>query len=279
MAGGVAGPGAEGVMRRGRTLWLTVMLAATVAAWAQRANGQDKPALAPVPKECLAPAAAVVAGLPLPNIAVALKERKKITILAIGGTSASLRGPVSGGHYAIVERFLESTFKGLDVVVVHRGVSGELASHAAERIRIEVALTGADLLLWQLGTADALARVPPAEFHESVSQTIAWLKRHKIDVVLVGLRYARSMANDAHYQAIRAAIQAVGKEHNVLRIGRYDAEETLARIRAEQGVTISEAEVTEVGYSCMAEHLARAIASGLFVTGAPPKAPPGRKEP
>jgi hypothetical protein len=42
---------------------------------------------------------------------------------------------VSGGHYAIVEHFLETIFKGLDVQIVHRGVSGELAADAAERIK------------------------------------------------------------------------------------------------------------------------------------------------
>ena len=90
----------------------------------------------------------MIADSPLPNIAVALKERKKIAILAIGSTSASLRGPVSRSHYAIVERFLESTFNGLDVVIVHRGVSGELAADAGARIKNEVALADPDL--WRL---------------------------------------------------------------------------------------------------------------------------------
>ena len=68
---------------------------------------------------------------------------------------------------------LESTFKGLDVEVVHRGVSGELAADAAERIKTEVALNDADLVLWQLGTADALAQVPVAAFYVTVTQTSA----------------------------------------------------------------------------------------------------------
>ena len=177
--------------------------------------------LSPVPKACETPGAQVIADSPLPNIAAALKERKKITILAIGSTSASLRGPVSGGHYAIVERFLESTFKGLDVVIVHRGVSGELAADAGARIKTEVALADPDLVLWQLGTADVIAQVPVADFYVAVSETVAWLKEHKIDVILVGLRYVRSMAKDLHYQAIRAAIDDIAKKQMVLRNGRY----------------------------------------------------------
>jgi lysophospholipase L1-like esterase len=238
-------------------------------------HGQGGQILAPVPKACETPGVSVIADSPLPNIAIALKERKKINILAIGATSASLRGPVSGGYYAVVERFLESTFKGLDVAVVQRGVSGELASDAAERIKTEVALNEADLVLWQLGTADALAQVPVAEFFATVSEAVAWLKEHKVDVILVGLRYTRSMAKDLHYQAMRTAIQEVAKDQNVLRIGRYEAEETLERIRGEQGgVPISPAEVSEASYVCMAEYLARAIAAGLFVREPSPLKPP-----
>ena len=177
------------------TLVAVAFTAATVA-WVSSVHGQGSPVLRPVPKACESPGAQVIADSPLPNIVVALKERKKITILAIGSTSASLRGPVSGGHYAIVERFLESTFKGLDVVIVHRGVSGELAADAGARIKTEVALADPDLVLWQLGTADALAQIPVADFYVAVSETVSWLKEHKIDVILVGLRYARSMTSD-----------------------------------------------------------------------------------
>jgi acyl-CoA thioesterase I len=250
---------------------VTAVLVAMVAVWPCAPQAQ---VLAPIPKACEAPGATVIAASPLPNVANALKERKKITILAIGSTSASLRGPVSGGYYAIVGRFLKSTFKDVEVKIVHRGVSGELAADAAERIKTEVALAEADLVLWQLGTADAFAQVPVANFYVAVSDTVVWLKEHKIDVILVGLRYARSMARDLHYQAIRTAIQEIAKAHNVLRIGRYDAEETLEKVRREQGVLLSEAEVTEAGYVCMAEYLARAIAAGLFAKEAPPGAPP-----
>jgi hypothetical protein len=112
--------------------------------------------------------------------------------------------------------------------------------------------------------------VPVADFYVAVSETVAWLKDRKIDVILVGLRYAHSMAGDLHYQAIRAAIQEVAKERKVLRISRYDAEETLEKIRREQGEPTSGLEVSEAGYACMAEYLARAIAVGIFAKESAP---------
>lgn len=251
------------------------LLGAILVGWQPAARAQDDPVLTPVPKACEVPGENVIAASPLPNVATALRDRKKITILAIGSTSAAVRGPSS--YYAVVERILEATFKGVDVQVVNRGVSGELAADAAERIRTEVSLTNAELVLWQLGTADALAQVPVADFYLTVTDAVTWLKEHRIDVILVGLRYARSMTRDLHYQAIRTAIKDIAAKQNVLRISRYEAEETLERIRREQGTPLSEAAATESSYVCMAEYLARAIAAGLFLRPTPPKAAPSRK--
>lgn len=274
MAAGVEGARRQARLTRAGWLAFPVLWALGLPP----AAGQDRAPMAPLPKQCEAPSVeARIDGSPLPNVARVLKERKKITILAIGGTSASLRGPVSGGHYAIVEKLLETTFRGLDVEIVHRGVSGELAADAAERIKTELALVKADLVLWQVGAADAFAQLPVENFTGTVVEAIKWLKEHDADVILVGMRYAQSMARDPQYQAIRKAIQVIAREQNVLRIGRYDAEATMDRIRSEQGVEISEAEVTEAGYVCLAEYLARAIAAGLFVAEKPPGQAPARQ--
>lgn len=237
------------------------------------AHAQNPPALPPVPKPCEAVGVQVTSSTsPLPNVAAALKDRKKITILAIGSTSGSLRGPASAGNYGIVEKYLEDNFKGLDVSIVHRGVSGELATDASGRIKNEVALTSADLVLWQLGTADAMAQVPVADFYVAVKDTLGWLRERKVDVILVGLRYARTMAGDLHYQAMRTAIREVAKEQNVIRISRYEAEETLQKIKqGPDGATASDTADGEAAYACMAEYLARAIAAALFVRDAPAK--------
>jgi hypothetical protein len=241
------------------------------AAWAQ----EPAPVPTPLSKACQVGDTAIETEHPLPNVAAALKDRKELRILAIGASSGRRDG--RGSYTSQIEKLLEQANKGIDVVIINRGVSGELAADAAERIKTEVALNDTDLVLWQLGTADALAQVPVADFHVAVSETIEWLKEHKVDVILVGLRYTHSMVRDLHYQAVRAAIQDIAKTSNVLRIGRYEAEEVLERIRREQaGPPISEAEVSEASYVCMAEYLARAIAAGLFVREPPSSKPPAK---
>jgi acyl-CoA thioesterase-1 len=215
----------------------------------------------PVSKEC---GDAGVADQPLPNSAAALQRRKRVKILAIGSTPQAVVGLGRDGS-PLLERILERTIKGLNVEIINRGFSGELAEAAGERIRIEVALNEPDIVLWQVGTNDALAHVPVDTFEQSVTGTVQWLKQHNVDVILVGLRYAKSLAKDPHYQAIRTSLRRVAIALNVLRIGRYEAMEVLSRTMASTDRPVLEDfGLTEAGYNCMAQYLARTITVGLF---------------
>jgi lysophospholipase L1-like esterase len=95
-----------------------------------------------------------------------------------------------------------------------------MAEETAERIRSEVALKDPDLVLWQLGTNDALARIPPRDFEDTVRSTIRWLKENRIDVVLVGVQYTVRLARDANYVAIRDSLQKIAAEENILYVRR-----------------------------------------------------------
>lgn len=214
----------------------------------------------------------------LPNMARALRDRKRIKVLAMGATPLNEREQASG-HYALVEKVLESGYKGLDVEIVDRGVSGEIARDGAARMQTEVALTRPDLVFWQVGVADALALTPPEELKATLSQTVKWLKAHDVDVVLIGLRYVRSIARDPGFQRIRNAIAEVVRDEAILRIGHYAAVEAIDRLRRQQGETPSELDLTDTGSICLADFLSRALAVGLFAkprvgSGAPGAAPP-----
>jgi lysophospholipase L1-like esterase len=242
------------------------------SAWAQGAAG--KPDIAPEPpavaKEC---GETNVGATPLPNSALALQKRQQVKILAIGASSATALGLGRDGNPPLLEQILERNIKGLDVEIINRGFSGELADAAGERLKIEVALNQPDLLLWQVGTNDAFAQVPVDSFERSVGDTVRWLKEHNVDVILIGLHYMKQLAKDEHYQAIRASLQRITVAENVMRITRYEAMEVLARSMRDSGrPEPSDFGLTEAGYNCMAQYVARAIAVGLFAK--PPKQVP-----
>jgi acyl-CoA thioesterase-1 len=255
---------------------LCVTAAACHGAWAQAPPQKSEPVPEPpaVAKEC---GEASMNATPLPNSAQALQKAGKIKILAIGASSTAVLGIGRDGNPPLLEQILERSIKGLDVEIINRGFSGELAEAAGQRLQIEVALTHPDIVLWQVGTNDAFAQVPVEDFERSVSSTVRWLKDHNVDVILVGLHYMRQLAKDERYQAIRASLQRITTAENVLRITRYEAMEVLARTMRESGrPEPHDFGLTEAGYNCMAQYVARAITVGLFAKPPRSPAPPKR---
>ncbi|MFM1813888.1 MAG: hypothetical protein RLZ98_583 [Pseudomonadota bacterium] len=204
----------------------------------------------------------------LPNLKQALKDGDSVRILSIGASAFSDPRFGQGGADAQLAGILNSAVQGLDVEIVNRGVSGELARQAAERIKLEAALEEPTIVLWQVGTADAFARIPIHEFTATLRSTVKWLKARDIDVVLVGLHYLRQWTRDAYVQSIRAAVRKVASEEKVLRIGRYEAEELIARAPT-NGQPVNAFALTEAGYDCMAGYVARAITVGLYAKPKP----------
>ena len=202
---------------------------------------------------------------PLPNVVEALKT-KNLRILAIGAAGGTRGG--RGSYISQIERLLAEANKGLQVVVINRGVSGELAADAARRIKIEVALNDPNLVLWQVGTNDALAYVPLDELADTVTSTVRWLKEHKVDVVLVGLQFVHRVKQDDHYRAVRELMRKIAAQENVVIVRRYEAMELIAQASGDDPTSVPDAfERAEGSYACLAQYVARAITIGVFGKG------------
>jgi lysophospholipase L1-like esterase len=240
------------------------------------ASGQEAPAPPPFSQECVKGGEALVAESPLPNVATDLANHKTIKILTMGASAAAGRRSTRGGYTRLIEQILERAAKGIDVVMINRGVSGELAANAAPRMKIEVALNRPDLVLWQVGTNDALAYVPLPQITATVVDTLQWLRRHKVDVILVGLQYVEGMTSNPHYVAVRDELRRIAARENVIIVRRDEAMRLINQAKNEGGIPLpDEFEQTEAGYTCLAQYVVRAIALGAFGKnlrreGAPP---------
>ncbi len=222
----------------------------------------------PLSAACDVPANDIALPAPLPNVAALLQKTRTVHILAIGSSSTIGIGASADvkSYPAQLSAILEHALKDVDVEIVNRGVAGEVAETTAERIRNEVALSKPDLVLWQLGTNDAISRVPPEDFDRTVRETIAWLRGDGIDVVLVGLQYSSRLAKDASYFAIREVLRKIAADENILYVRRFDAMQFIARTRANLQLLASDNfHLNDLGYQCMAEHVAHAVIVGLFV--------------
>ena len=247
------------------------LIGALIGAGAARAQS---PPATPLSKACQRGASADADQSPLPNVTVALAQRKTLRILAFGAAPGrvSARG---GGYTALIETMLEHALKGVDVVMINRGVSGELAAGAAIRMKNEVALEEPDLVLWQVGTNDALADVATDEFAATVKDQIDWLKEHKVDVVLVGLQFAKEMVRDPHYVDIRETLRRVAAQENVIVIRFFEAMQIINQAQNTGPEPVAEEfSRDEAGYNCLAQYVARAITLGVFAKNMPKQPAP-----
>ncbi len=154
--------------------------------------------------------------------------------------------------------------KGIDVVIIPRGISGETAVGAAKRMQQEVATARPDLVIWQVGTNDGMTDTDGEAFSELVRHTVRMLRAARVDVVLIDPQYVERLAHDTAYMRIVHAVSAVAREERVLLVNRFETMADLARHRGNATFLASDKfHLNDLGYRCMSEYAARAIVAGL----------------
>lgn len=201
---------------------------------------------------------------PLRSVRRALMEKRPARIVSFGTTSM-LTDDISSliaSYPSELERDLEAS--GLAVEMIARTQAGVVADDAAERLKAEVARLRPDLLVWQVGTNDALARIDAEDFADRLRETLGWLSDHRIDVVLVDPQYVARLSDDEGYTGIVDQVATVANEKRVLRVNRYDAMADLARAHPSWShLTADRFRLADMGYRCAAEYTADAIVAGI----------------
>ncbi|HRJ68385.1 MAG TPA: SGNH/GDSL hydrolase family protein [Beijerinckiaceae bacterium] len=258
--------GVEGSIAR---CLLVAALAVVMNASALAAGGTP-----PISSACETPLPDIATPEPLPNLAASLERKLPLKVMAIGSSSTVGIGASapSRSYPNQLSEILLRNYTDLKLTMVNRGVSGELAAVTAERLRMQVALERPTLVLWQVGTNDALNRVPVEQFVQTVTNHVRWMKSHDIDVVLVGLQYTAKSVRDEHYHAIRHALTELAEREGVLLVRRYAAMEFLEKAKGTPVLTDDDLHLNDLGYRCMAEHIAHALVVSSFLKK--PKRPP-----
>ncbi len=208
---------------------------------------------------------------PLRTLSSAVRANRPVRVLAIGSSSTVGVGASSPSatYVAKLETTLEGTFKGLDFDVLGRGISGEEAQAAADRMKKEVEQAKPDLVVWQVGTNDAIRHVSIDSFKDCLRNTLAWLKERRIDAVLIDPQYGEALTKDEHYEKVVAAIAEIAREARVLLVDRFEAMRELHRVHGDRFyLTSDNLHMNDTGHRCMAEQLARSIVGGLLMADA-----------
>jgi lysophospholipase L1-like esterase len=208
---------------------------------------------------------------PLRALSRAVRANREVKVLAIGSSSTAGVGASSpaAAYVARLETTLEGTLKGVGFQMFQRGQGGEEAQGAADRMKREVEQARPDLVVWQVGTNDAIRHVGLDRFKQCLKTTIAWLKEQRIDVVLVDPQYGDTLAKDGYYGLVVVAIAEVAHEARVLLVDRFEAMRELARQNGERFYLAADnLHLNDTGHRCTAEQLARSIVAGLLAADA-----------
>jgi lysophospholipase L1-like esterase len=216
---------------------------------------------------------------PLRGLRRAIREQRQPRVLAIGSSSTVGVGASrpSNTYIARLESNLETTFTGRDFDVVGRGMSGEVAEGQSARMKDTVLDVKPDLVLWQVGTNDAIRKVDLVTFRDCLRRTLVWLRQHHYDVVLVDPQYSDELTKDSHYHQTVAVVAEVAREQRVLLVDRFEAMRELSKARGDGFYLAPDnLHLNDNGHRCMAEQLARAIVAGVMLAEHEQGQPPSR---
>ena len=184
--------------------------------------GAGAPARAESAPTCASASAQLKGRSAIPALAGKLSRHQPIRILAIGSSSTEGVGASSPDHTypAQLEDDLAELWKE-PVTVVNSGKGGETATQTIERLEAALKVDKYDLVIWQVGTNDAIKGVDEEAFKALLERGISAAKQAGTEMVLLDQQYFPSIKDMARYERFVNAVTVTGLERKVGVFSRY----------------------------------------------------------
>ncbi|MBO1074720.1 SGNH/GDSL hydrolase family protein [Roseomonas marmotae] len=222
---------------------------------------------AELPSGCMVPEELQNLRFALPRMTTLVQEGEAVRILAIGSSSTAGVGATAPGH-AYPSRLQDALLRllpGAKITVRNDGIGGEVASTTLIRMRKAIEDWKPDVVLWQLGTNDAVRHITPEAFSETMRQGVDFVQERGLDLVLIDPQFYAGQGGEDLYRLIVQTIERVAAEKQVPLMRRYaimrywDAAPQKASMLSADGFHMN-----DLGYLCMAETLAGGMAQRLM---------------
>ena len=238
---------------------LTVALAASNPAFPDAT-------VTPVPPNCAAPPALSAIEAALDRTSSRILSGKPVTIVAMGSSSTLGVGASTpaASYPSRLEQELRQRFPGGEIRVVNHGVGGQDVPEELTRLGRDVLAEHPDLVVWQVGTNAVLRRDDLSADEQLINRGVSLMKESGIDVVLMDLQYApRVLARPASAEMERLITDLARRT----RVGLFRRFEIMKewdhtqQLMPASSVGPDGLHMTDVGYACLANQLADALAS------------------
>jgi len=152
-----------------------------------------------------------------------LRLAAPLRVLSIGSSSTQGIGASSAANSypARLEADLRARWPQLPIAVTNAGIGGERAGATVERLERLVATRSYDLVIWQLGTNDAVSGDDPEGFRKLTLRGIAAVRAAGDDLILLDPQYFPGIRDLARYERFVAVVREVGENEHVPVFERY----------------------------------------------------------
>jgi acyl-CoA thioesterase-1 len=199
------------------------------------------------------------APLAFPKVRIGLPK----DILAIGSSSTEGIGASSPANTypARLEAELEKR-TGADFDVKNAGIGGELAAKTVERLKSALKSGWARLVIWQVGTNDAIVGVDESVFRATVQAGIAAAHAAGVPMMLIGPQFTLKTPDPVRYERFVKMVDDIGAADHVPVLSRYALMKSWS-IKSAKALSLflsgDGLHMSDLGYRCLAHALAEAL--------------------
>ncbi|MFG1479224.1 SGNH/GDSL hydrolase family protein [Xanthobacter sp. V4C-4] len=144
--------------------------------------------------------------------------------------------------------------------IIEEGPQPGLAREDFQRIRSAIEQFEPDLVIWQVGTGDALAATDPEDFAHTLEQAADDLKGRDIDLVLIDPPFVPNVPHEKLYGRLVSQIDAISDQEKMNVVQQYAATSyLLSRLSRPPAAPDGVSPAEQQGRLCMPELVAEAI--------------------
>jgi hypothetical protein len=173
------------------------------------------------PENCAIPDTVLTVDSVLPNVRAALHDGGALTVLVVRTANPQpSRAPMT--YPARLEAELKRRMPGREVRVAVRNLPDESAAEMVLELKASLAQERPSLVIWQVGTVDAMRNLNVESFGEALSEGIGLVHDMGSDIIVMDMQYSLQTTQLINFQPYVDYIDWVTQNHDVFHFPRYD---------------------------------------------------------
>ncbi|HWK45090.1 MAG TPA: GDSL-type esterase/lipase family protein [Stellaceae bacterium] len=201
---------------------------------------------------------------PLPETHRRLVAGEPLRIVAIG-TSSTVGMAAGGKEHAFPERLavhLRAALPKIPITVENRGAPRQSARQMVDRFPTDVIAEKPALVIWEVGTNDAVRSIDMDEFGDALQSGIDLLKAAGIDLLFMDLQFSRSTSSVINFEPYLKTLTRMAEVNDVPVFHRYEimrAWDDLGTFDLDESRPAQRIELARKVYDCIGAALAQTI--------------------